>query len=145
MSGVKELVFVGESNPYDKDPRMALFQLPRGAAGNRLRTYLGISDYVYMRLNKVNLCVGRWSYPAAREAAKKLLTAYDPIVCLGVRVIEAFEVATPVWGSVIVDGVTIASMPHPSGLNRVWNDPRAREKAVELMKRVAPHIQWGQF
>ena len=55
------VLLVGEVNPYGADPRMALYHLPRGASGDRLREILGLDDATYIRrLSRVNLCTGRW-------------------------------------------------------------------------------------
>jgi hypothetical protein len=38
------LVIVGEVNLYDPDPSLALYHLPRGVSGDRLRTLMGLTD-----------------------------------------------------------------------------------------------------
>lgn len=101
-------LIVGELNPYGSDPRYALYHLPRHASGNRLREIMGLTDVEYSRgLDKVNLCVGRWSLTAARAACELLFKEQRPcFVLLGKKV---------------------------CGLNLLWNPPDAKEKARDLL------------
>lgn len=129
---MSSLVFVGELNPYGADPFFALYHLPRNASGNRLREILGLTDVEYYKLAKVNLCTGRWSMPAARRAAAELLIKYSVIVCLGGKVRLAFN-APPPFCSEAGRFVKLISLPHPSGMNRMWDEPGARERARALL------------
>lgn len=86
-------ILVGEANPYSRDPEMALFHLPRGATGDRLRRLvLGLRAWRYERLRRFDLCERRWSIAEAREEAQRLRNAYPTgrFVLLGVKVAEAF-------------------------------------------------------
>lgn len=148
---MKDLVLVGELNPYGSDPRFSLYHLPRRASGNRLREHLGLSDCTYEAIEKVNLCTGRWSMAAARANAGKVLGEYGVIVCLGAKVRDAFNgpkfFESGRW--LLNLGLneaecSIATLPHPSGLNRLWNQPGARQRARELMRSIAPGVPWGE-
>jgi len=60
-----------------------------------------------------------WDAEYAASVAAKL-TGYDRLLLLGRRVQAAFKIpGQPQWGRLIDDKFVI--VPHPSGLNRVWN------------------------
>ena len=144
------LVFVGELNPYGSDPRFALYHLPRHASGNRLREHLGLYDHTYEAIPKRNLCSGRWNMREAREAALALRTEFDVLVCLGSKVKTAitgpkFSFDPPDFFGVYHHlSCKYVALPHPSGLNRVWNQPNARELTRNLLCLVAPDVPWGE-
>jgi hypothetical protein len=144
---IPRVLLVGELNPYGADPRMALYHLPRGASGDRLREILGLSDVSYARkLAKVNLCSRSWSATRARAAARYLLDAspQEVLVLLGARVRDAFG-GPPFFGRSTWrrdDGSEIAmvGLPHPSGRNLLWNDPRGRARAAAALCAEAPWV-----
>jgi hypothetical protein len=142
---VSKLVIVGELNPYGQDPRFALYHLPRHASGNRLREHLGLSDVEYEKIAKVNLCYGKWSMNAARETVKLINSRFDVAVLLGAKVRDAFNGPEFYQVDIMEEGRAIAlvTLPHPSGLNRMWNEPGARERARAVMRVVAPQLPWG--
>jgi len=152
------VLLVGELNPYGSNPLFALWDEPADASGNRLREILGLRSDTYRALHRVNLCAGRWSMRAAREKAG-LLTSADPsrpwdvVVMLGRKVASAFGYRGDFFGVVRpreVPGLqgkpepTLVSLPHPSGLCRVWNDPAAVGRARDLVRAVAPWVPWGE-
>jgi hypothetical protein len=123
---VKPLL-VGELNPYGADPKHALFPYPERSAGGRLcHRILAMHRAEYLRsFDRVNLCVGKWSVPAARRRAFELRQLRQPTILLGVKVCNAFLVhfrPFEVSGGCLV-------LPHPSGLCRLWNEPGAYERA----------------
>ena len=143
---------VGELNPYGADPSYALYPEPRGASGHRLREFvLGVSTSVYMSdrvFTRRNLCVAHWSRVVARAAAERLvdeLIVGDVIVALGRRVTMSFTQQPRPFERlpIISRGATIVSLPHPSGMCREWNDPRAALRARDLLRSVAPSVPWG--
>jgi len=144
-SDSRRVLFVGESNPYGIDQRFALYHLPRHASGNRLREHLGLTDVQYARIDKVNLCKGDWSLLAARVEAKRLLGLgqYEVFVLLGRKVRAAFEGPAPfsAWYRLNEIGWDLIGLPHPSGLNRQWNEPGARERARSLVFGLLPHLR----
>lgn len=152
MSKPPGLVIVGELNPYGANHEFALYHLPRKASGNRLREHLGLSDAAYEALDKVNLCEGEWSIKDAREVAEKISMWSDVVVMLGAKVKHAFwtsfrnDVPPPIFPfeAMLWLSCRYVYLPHPSGLNRAWNDPSARTRARELMSAVAPWVPWGQ-
>lgn len=139
----RKLVFVGELNPYGSDPDMALYHLPRHASGNRLREHLGLTDVTYSQIKKVNLCTGRWSLPEARKTALDIACQHDVVVMLGAKVRQGFGSNQPFFHVMIINPVYVC-LPHPSGLNLLWNDPTARDRARGALAAVAPWIPWGE-
>lgn len=140
---MSQIIFVGESNPYGSDPRFALYHLPREASGNRLREHVGLFDHTYEPLTKVNLCAGRWQTAAARGRAVELARLHPVIVALGRKVGQAFTV-WDFFTTTTIGEARVVLLPHPSGLNRMWDDPRARGRARELLRREAPAVPWGE-
>lgn len=149
---MSRLVLVGELNHYGSDSAFALYHLPRHASGNRLREHLGLRDSTYEALDKENLCDGRWSAPRARGRAGDLVNLYDVVVCLGAKVAQAVADAiwwerVPFFGTATTGGtnpLTVVSLPHPSGLCRVWNEPGARDKARSVLRQLVPDVPWGE-
>ena len=128
-------LLVGESNPYSLDPRHALLPWPTGAAGDRLRSILGLTERQYLRaFDRANLVLGeRWSLPAAREGAAHLMRQRPttaPIVLLGRRVAAAFGASD--YRSFTTCG-RLYLLPHPSGRCLAWNEPGAAQRARDLL------------
>lgn len=125
-------LIVGEMNPLGGRDAFALFPVPRSRSGGRLATFLGLSDEEYLRrFDRANLCRGAWSDRAARATARRLSAAPRPAyVLLGEKVCAAFGVD---YAPFTVDerpgGGTFAVLPHPSGLNRMWNAPDSTDLA----------------
>ena len=137
-------LFVGEDNPYGSNPRYALYPYPANSAGGRLCfkiLELEMREYL-KRYDRVNLCTGKWSIKAARLKVGELKKALGPgqtYVLLGSKVCSAFDVPfepfSIQWADGVQrDGATIV-LPHPSGLNRLGNEPGMFEKAREALYR----------
>lgn len=90
-----------------------------------------------------------WSAPRARAAAvalaDDLLDHGRVVVCLGRRVHAAMcsglDLGPPrdphEWVTVAPSGASFVAVPHPSGLNRVLNDPGEREALGATLRRAA--------
>lgn len=143
----KLTTLVGMNNPHSADPRFALAPHPRGVAGHNLwrmtNEVCGVPRAQYMRtLHRINLCVGEDYDPtAARDAAEKLWPMLE-----GTRVILLGDaVRKSCWLPKLElfnwyerDGVKWCQLPHPSGLNRLYNDPLVRLAAgLRLEREVA--------
>lgn len=132
---------IGELNPYGADPEYALYPLPEYASGGRLARILRMSRGQYLRaFERRNLCTGKWSAPDARKTATAVLTCAQgaPLVLLGAKVSKAFgfdEFLPWMWHAPSpCDGVgPVVVLPHPSGLNRLWNQPDAEQRARSLV------------
>lgn len=164
-----KVLLLGEDNPQSAALEHALYDYPPGCAGHRLRTkILGLAESTYLSLWRTNLCNPTWSLPAARARAEDVVYGDHPwstIIMLGRKVATAVDDAirarikrngavpgfrdlepfthTTVTGS---DGcgVTLVSIPHPSGRSRAWNVPTNMLVARGLLYDVLPSIPWGE-
>jgi hypothetical protein len=142
-------ILVGEANPYGADPGYALYPLPEIATGGRLARILGMNECEYLRaFERRNLCPTTWSAKASRAGVarilgKALLDGHEeaaPLILLGAKVMRAFGYefepftkhrvllrsrSAPQWR---------VCLPHPSGRNLLWNDPRSAQRARELVR-----------
>jgi hypothetical protein len=135
--GSAGLTLVGEANPLSDDQRHALLPLPAGCAGDRLRRLAGMSRIEYLRtFQRVNLCGRRWDPREARRRAGELRSDPCTLVLLGRRVARAFDVDGPFLTTVTAGLCTLHLLPHPSGLNRWWNDPGNAALAREFLAEV---------
>jgi hypothetical protein len=134
-------LLVGELNPYGADPRMALYPLPEGASGDRLRGILGLTCGEYLlQFDRVNLCTGKWSMKQACEVVRRIREerSRESIILLGRRVATAFGVGDRNFFEVVG---TLFLLPHPSGRCRVWNDGRNVLRAQAVVKMA---VQWAE-
>lgn len=126
-------LLVGEVNPFGSNPAFALYPLPERSSGGRLMKILGLTYRQYLkRFDRINLCEWEWRMGQARHRAEWLVSTYPDrvIVLLGAKVSRAFGVP---YEPFTTHGA-YRVLPHPSGLNRAWNDPSAVEKARNLLK-----------
>jgi uracil-DNA glycosylase len=113
-----------------------------GQAGRRLSALCGLTVDAYLaQFERVNLLThfpgkagkgDAFPLPAARKAAAALLPALEGrrVVLLGGKVAAAFglqQAPLLVWRP--LGGAMVAVAPHPSGINRWWNDPRNVRRA----------------
>jgi hypothetical protein len=147
------VLFLGEDNPYGSDPSFSLYCYPVGCAGYRLRRILGLPQHKYLGLHRANLCDGSWSTPRARERARDLLVPCSPhpvIVLLGRKVTEAMRRAAMIDEEILpfstrpsCPGITLISLPHPSGRNAAQWNPKARDRARAILRELVPGVPWG--
>lgn len=145
-------LIVGEHNPLSSDPEHALYDLPVGCSGHRLRTrILGLSRASYHDpglVRRVNLydsadaSVARGERRAERIVAAGSL--YSVVVLLGVKVRAAFGGRPEFFRSEVRGRATLLSLPHPSGLCHEWNDECAATVARVTLRELAPHVPWGE-
>jgi hypothetical protein len=144
---------LGEDNPYGSDPEFALYCYPPRCSGYNLRRIFGLPEDAYLSLHRKNLCDDAWSAKHARQRAVGLLTPHAEwcvIVLLGRKVTETFEKVALDGASLVPfstrtcrPGMTLVSLPHPSGRNAALWTPKARDRARQIMREVAPEILWG--
>jgi hypothetical protein len=152
------VLLLGEGNPYfsgHEDPSYSLYCYPIGSAGYRLRRILGLPQHQYLGLHRANLCDGTWSKPRAKERASALLVPLAPwrvIVMLGRKVTEAMCSAAMIDGDIVpfstrkcCPGITLVSFPHPSGRNAALWNAKARERARQMLRELAPEVSWGSI
>lgn len=108
-----------------------------GLDGDELRTLVG-------RMNLME-SPGTWVARRAAEKAEYLrrellpLMPWNTLVLLGRQVQDAFGIDrhnVPVGSIELNEGLMASWIPHPSGLNRWWNDPANRELAAAELRRV---------
>lgn len=150
------VLLLGECNPYfagHGDPSYSLYCYPIGCAGYRLRRILGLPQHQYLGLHRGNLCDGDWSMPSAVARAKELLVPLSPhpvIVMLGRKVTDAMRRAAMIDEDIVpfstrtcCPGITLVSLPHPSGRNAALWQGKARDRARQILRDLAPELPWG--
>lgn len=132
-------LLVGMNNPWSHRAKYALYPEPPGCTGHRIwlmvREHTGLDPDQYVAaFDRINLVCGPWSSAIARREAALLLECgtlrlRGPVILLGVQVARAFGISEgdPIR-SCEADGVRFHCVPHPSGLNRWYNDPDNRRR-----------------
>lgn len=144
------IALVGQA-PGKGDPKTPLM----GRCGRRLAFLMGVgfpSEYaeLFARVNLLDEYPGSskgkgdlFSVTNAREPAAEITALLEAscneVVLLGKNVARAFGVVEVDWLErfELVDGVRAAIVPHPSGANYWWNDPKNRRAAATFLRRVA--------
>lgn len=144
-------LLLGMNNPHHDDPRYDLYPSPKGCTGWRIwkmlsdRTGATKHDYV-QQFSRRNLVRGRkWRRDRVEAAALQVTFFAKPgttVVLLGDEVRRAMNLV--LGGRVdkilihpqVVDGVVYRCVPHPSGRNRFYNDPAARELVALLLEEL---------
>ena len=147
------VLILGEDNPYGSDPQFALYCYPPGCAGYRLRRILGLPQHQYLALHRKNLCDGAWSKDRAKARALELLdpqASWNVMVLLGRKVTETFEKVAlddvrlePFASRTCCPGMTLVSLPHPSGRNAGSWSGQAPMRARQILRELAPEVAWG--
>ena len=129
-------LLVGETNPYGGADEFALYPSPPGCTGHRLcHLILQLDADEYLeRYDRANLCVGKWSAPRAREEALRLSSKHQAgtIVLLGSKVCSGFGLPFRPFETTV--GARFVVLPHPSGLNRMWGEPGAFDRARAVLR-----------
>ncbi len=139
---MRPLVVIGE-NPH----RVSVAHRPAlsltGSSGRNLAAVAGWPWHCYLRhTERINVFmdpVPRWPAKLARVRAQELMTELEgrTIVLCGARVAEAFGLAdAQLFTWLHEDWANVAKIPHPSGSNRLWNDPAVRVQAREFLGRL---------
>ena len=154
MEMTGRVLLIGENNPYGSEPAFALYCYPPGCAGYRLRRIFGLPQHQYLALHRKNLCDGDWSKEQAKTRARELLSPQSPwnvMVLLGRKVTEMFEkvalddVPLVAFSTRVCSGMTLISLPHPSGRNTIWNNPKMPARARAILRELAPELPWGSI
>lgn len=129
-------LLVGETNPYGGADEFALYPSPSGCTGHRLcHLILQLDSDEYLeRYDRANLCVGKWSLPQAREEALRLSSKHQAgtIVLLGSKVCSGFGLPFRPFETTV--GARFVVLPHPSGLNRMWGEAGAFDRARAVLR-----------
>lgn len=117
--------------------------LPGGRCGRRLAELAGVDDLA--AAFRIRNLLDRWPGPdgtkgsafdvgdARRLAAE--LRSPGPWILLGLRVAAAMEVRAPYLRWTWARGRRVAILPHPSGVNRWWNNAANAHAAARFLRR----------
>lgn len=115
-----------------------------GSGGTR-RRLAALFEVPEAEMMDAVLWLNLWEYPGARperyvRLVEESADPTDAIILLGRRVQRAFglEQQEPLTTIVRGSGTTILCLPHPSGLNRWWNDPAHVVEATTALRAL-----WG--
>lgn len=142
------MIIVGEAPSFTGQDRTPL----SGPGGDRLAQAMGLRDHAelaerFTLLNVLDYFPGRekrgkgaaFPMEEARPEARRILAETDgPMVLLGQRVAAAFGMPSApylVW--LTHQGRDVCVVPHPSGINRWWNDERNRRVAERFLAGLA--------
>jgi hypothetical protein len=73
----------------------------------------------------------------ARAAVLELPLGGRIVVCLGKRVAEAVEIPRDYFRWTLKGTSVMIAVPHPSGINRVLNDPKMRARTGQVLRVAA--------
>lgn len=125
-------LLIGMNNPLSPHPRHALYPDPVGCTGHRIWVMLnertGADQDQYLEaFDRINLVIGQWDRAQAKAKARSLMASGElrgrTVVLLGEKVREAFSLDKYLIHPQLIDGVMFRQLPHPSGLNRWYNEP----------------------
>lgn len=121
-----------------------------GKFGERLAKMLGISMKKYLSVNRRNLIAyypgksgkgDNFPFEEAKSAAYEMEKEFGrgaEILLLGKNVAKAFGFGNMKFlDSTEIGGVMFHLFPHPSGVNRWWNNPNNTKAAKIFAKKIA--------
>lgn len=123
------------------------YPLIGGSSGRRLQKMFEMSFLVYLKTfrtyNLLHVYPGKkWPLGAARKAAGVILEDsrdLGGLIILGRKVADACEIHGDFFTIIQCNAMPVLLLPHPSGLNHVWNDPsnvtRVLPIATDLLAR----------
>ena len=136
---IGKLVIIGEAPGAETiraHPERALL----GSSGQNLVTIAGWEWERYVsETERYNLFLDpqpMWYFKRAFASARELTRQLEgrTIILLGAKVATAFDLLRePNYQWLHEDWANVAKVPHPSGKNRMWNDPAERAKAREFL------------
>lgn len=139
-------LIIGEAPARTGDPRKPLL----GRCGNRLARLSGLDlqDYArrFARANVLEQWPGKldkgdaFDLPAARARAAILRRRFRGgrlVVLLGHRTALAFGLRSAYLQRHRVSCANVVVLPHPSGINRWWNEPENVRRASSFLRRAA--------
>jgi len=153
---MREPLLIGQAPGPNTDPALPLYPLPKTSAGGRLAEIMGLRPHEYFttfeRINLLHKFPGKHKrddkFPMrdAKIAARAIepLLADRTVVLVGRNVASAFGLDLPFhcWSEETAPWARIAVVPHTSGRNFWYNDPRNRIEAelfwLDLLKQHVP-------
>lgn len=134
-------VLLGMNNPQSQRPEHALFPHPPGCTGHRLWQMLnertGCTRRQYLdAFERRNMLTGPWNMQRAKLVAPQLVEMFQGrvVVVLGSQPRRALGLEECLIHPVERDGVTWRQIPHPSGLNRWYNDETNRRLVAMMLE-----------
>lgn len=130
------ILIIGENPGLAGDPTAAL----EGSVGKRIASYAGLKWGDYLAMTERRNIFPAYVSPWPRDEAKRRAEQAFPYllgrrtILLGQRVADAFDFHWPLLNWVEIGGVTVAIVPHPSGLNRWWNEAENRSQARRFLR-----------
>lgn len=85
------------------------------------------------------------AFPAAfarTNAARMRLPRGLPVLLMGRGPARALGVAAPYLVGTVLRGRRAVVVPHPSGVNRWWNDPANAARATAVLRSIAAGAAW---
>jgi hypothetical protein len=146
---MSRLVLIGEAPAGGRGLEGEVLPALEGAVGRRLARMMEVSDAVYEReTTRYNVYETpqdgeRWLVAPARHRALQLMGNFrhgDRVILLGAKVESAFALGIRnayEWRAFMRasgDTFLVARVPHPSGRNRVLNDPAERERMAVFLR-----------
>lgn len=137
-------VVVGEVPGAHTHEDLPMFPSPVTSSAGRLMEMSKLTPAQYLGcLYRRNVCYRRWSEGEASNTARLIVSSlFDHkdlfVVMCGHKVAAAFGVPCSYWMLGRLESRNCYTViPHPSGLNRVYNDPGARERTRLWMRFAA--------
>lgn len=138
---VNALLIIGQAPSRTSDPDEPL----TGRSGRRLADLLGVAFDVVLTSERRNLN-HKWTQKNGRDGfdgreaadtAERIMSEDGPkrVVILGAKVAGAFGLTWKPLHSERAFGRSFLMIPHPSGLNRWWNDSKNRRSAAVAFRR----------
>jgi len=126
-----------------------------GKCGYRLSETCGIEHEEYAQIfNTINLIdeymgkSGKGDYfplKLAKEKASQIWpdldSKYDIVILAGKSVANAFGIKAEYFQWIKINDINLVVIPHPSGVNRWWNDDSNKEKAKQFMRNLIKEIK----
>ena len=112
--------------------------------GNKRLSNLGVHWTDGINLLWPSHEIGSWNRLEARAVVRAIrpdAEDYDLIVLFGRRVCNAFIVPFEICNPHSQGKGIYLPMPHPSGLNRMWNDPKVVEKVRRTWKSIEQNVE----
>lgn len=129
--------------------RPALVPIPATSTAGRLAEMMGLDRLDFIRkVDRRNLFNTpdegkKWNYKEAGRRAERMAYSFvdgDRVILLGSKVAWAFNLLNVPyfeWHTQLVEGgsIGVAFVPHPSGRNRVLNDPDVRDQMGRFLRQ----------
>lgn len=139
-------ILLGMTNPLSSRPEHALWPSPPGCTGHRIYEMIrsrlpDVTEKSYRdAFDRRNLVTGGWSAARGRAAAERLIEEMADsgrtIVVLGDAVRRCLDLPRAPLSTTPLRGAAWVQLPHPSGLNRWYNDEKNRKKVAIMLARL---------